>query len=235
MPQLVSSKNLLLSAEPVVVGVVNTQALLETLSQDAASLAGSCDAIELRLDTIGLPASVLRPLAERLSLPRIITARHPEEGGDGQLDTAERTALLEDHLDIAALMDVELRSVPDMLPLVRKAQTKGISVIGSFHDFHSTPSEDVLQGAVDFGLQFKLDAVKIATMLHGPADLARLINLLSKERRLPISVMGMGNLGKVSRPVLARCGSILNYGFLGEANAPGQLSARRLKEWLSEA
>jgi 3-dehydroquinate dehydratase-1 len=87
---------------------------------------------------------------------------------------------------------------------------------------------------VDVALQFKFDAVKIATTLHSADDLARLLHLLAGEKRIPLSVMGMGGLGRVSRITLARCGSILNYGYVGESNAAGQLPARRLKEMLKE-
>jgi 3-dehydroquinate dehydratase-1 len=46
--------------------------------------------------------------------------------------------------------------------------------------------------------------------------------------------MGMGGLGRVSRLTLAKLGSLLNYGFLGEANAPGQWPARQLKDLLND-
>jgi 3-dehydroquinate dehydratase-1 len=142
--------------------------------------------------------------------------------------------LLESCLDLAALVDVELRSAMELQGVISKAKARGIGIIGSYHDFNATPSDDVLRGAVDFGLQFKLDAVKIATTLQSGEDLARLIKLLHQEKRIPLSVMGMGGLGRVSRITLARCGSILNYGYIGESNAPGQWPARRLKELLKE-
>lgn len=233
MAQYVSSKNLLHSTEPLVVGVVSTPGTLLGLSEITA-LAPECDVLELRLDSLGLSAAEVHAQAAKLSLPFLITARHPEEGGNGNLSAAERSALLESHLDLAALVDIELRSAMDLQGVISKAKSRGIGVMGSFHDFNSTPGDEVLRGAVDFGLQFKLDAVKIATTLHSAADLARLVHLLGTEKRIPLSVMGMGGLGRVSRITLARCGSILNYGYLGESNAPGQLPAGRLKEILKE-
>ena len=230
MPQLLSSKNLLHSHEPLVVGALSTAEQL----REPAPTAEDCDVIELRLDSIALPPEESHALAAQLKLPLLITARHPYEGGHGNLDTAQRTALLESHLDLAALMDLELLSVPDMQPLIAKAKARSVGVIGSYHDFNATPSDDVLRGAVDFGLQFKLDAVKIATTLQSPGDLARLIQLLEKEKRIRLSVMGMGQLGRASRLVLARCGSLLNYGYLGTSNAPGQWPARQLKQLLKE-
>jgi 3-dehydroquinate dehydratase-1 len=131
-------------------------------------------------------------------------------------------------------MDVELRSATEMLPLIRKAQGQGVKVLGSFHDFAITPSDAVLQGAVDVALQHRLNGVKIAAKLLSGGDLARLLQLAATEKRLPFSLMGMGELGRVSRLALAKCGSVLNYGFLGQANAPGQWPASRLKELLRE-
>lgn len=233
MAQLVSSKNLLHSTHPLVVGAVSRPETLGSLA-GMADLPGECDVLELRLDSLALPSPDVHAQAASLGMPLLITARHPAEGGHGNLSAADRAALLESHLDIAALMDVELQSAMDLQPLIAKARNRGVGVIGSYHDFLATPGDDVLRGAVDFGLQFKLDAVKIATTLQKPEDLARLIHLLGSEKRIPLSVMGMGGLGRVSRLTLARCGSLLNYGYLGESNAPGQWPARRLKELLKE-
>jgi 3-dehydroquinate dehydratase-1 len=44
----------------------------------------------------------------------------------------------------------------------------------------------------------------------------------------------MGPLGKLSRLVLAKAGSCLNYGYLNTPNAPGQWPAARLKTLLEE-
>lgn len=194
----------------------------------------ACDVIELRLDTLKLPATEVRAALSGNSVPVLLTARHPAEGGQGSEDAAGRMALLEPLLDLAALMDIELRSAMDMRSLVQKAQGMGVRVIGSFHDFQATPGEEVLRGAINFAQPAGLDAVKLATFLNGPADLNRLITLTSETHRLRLSAMGMGPLGRVSRLVLAKCGSLLNYGYLGESNAPGQWPAPRLKELLAE-
>lgn len=194
----------------------------------------ACDVIELRLDTLKLPATDVRAALSGNSVPVLLTARHPAEGGQGSEDAAGRMALLEPLLDLAALMDIELRSAMDMRSLVQKAQGMGVRVIGSFHDFQATPGEEVLRGAINFAQPAGLDAVKLATFLNGPADLNRLITLTSETHRLRLSAMGMGPLGRVSRLVLAKCGSLLNYGYLGESNAPGQWPAPRLKELLAE-
>jgi 3-dehydroquinate dehydratase-1 len=60
------------------------------------------------------------------------------------------------------------------------------------------------------------------------------MKLAGGTHRLRLSVMGMGPWGRVSRLVLAKSGSLLNYGFIGTSNAPGQWPVARLKELLSE-
>jgi len=51
---------------------------------------------------------------------------------------------------------------------------------------------------------------------------------------LAVSSMGMGPLAPVSRQLLAQCGSVLNYGYLGNAaTAPGQWDSALLKTAIS--
>ncbi|HAL71316.1 MAG TPA: hypothetical protein DCP71_06035 [Verrucomicrobiales bacterium] len=235
MPQLLSSSNLLLSSRPLTVGVIPDPGTLQLwASLSPAQREASCDVIELRLDTLKTPVAEIRTALAGNSTPILLTARHPAEGGQGSEAAAGRIAQLEPLLDLATLMDIELRSAMDMRSLVQKAQGMGVRVIGSFHDFQATPGEEVLRGAINFAQPAGLDAVKLATFLNSSADLNRLITLTSEVHRLRLSSMGMGPLGRVSRLVLAKCGSLLNYGYLGEANAPGQWPAARLKELLAE-
>jgi len=235
MPQLLSSSDLLLSSRPLAVGVIPDPATLQLWAgMTVAQREASCDVIELRLDTLKIDPLDLRSALTGNQTPVLLTARHPAEGGQGTQEAAGRIALLEPLLDLAALVDIELRSAMEMRPLVQKAQGRGIRVMGSFHDFQTTPGEEVLRGAINFAQPAGLDAVKIATFMNNAADLTRMITLTSEVHRLRLSSMGMGPLGRVSRLVLAKCGSLLNYGYLGESNAPGQWPAARLKELLAE-
>lgn len=231
MAQLVSSKNLLMSSRPLAVGVISQP---ETLAALPFDLAQQCDAVELRLDLLGLSADVVRSAVANLGMPILLTARHPAEGGQGSEVAADRMAMIEPLLDLAALIDIELRSVAEMKPLIEKARARGIPVVGSFHDFHATPANEVLEGAIGYAENAGIDTVKIATFVNTTEDMIRLVNLVTAKRRLRLSVMGMGTWGRVSRLLLAKCGSLLNYGFLGDSNAPGQWPASQLKSLLAE-
>lgn len=235
MAQLVSSKNLLMSSRPLAVGVISDVAALDHFcGLDAPARAALCDLAEIRLDLLKLPAADLRSKLAGNTLPLLLTARHPAEGGQAPEDPAARGAMMEPLLDLAALIDLELRSAMPMQTTIQKARAVGVPVVGSFHDFQATPSDDVLLGAVNFGQQAGLDAVKIASYINTQDDLIRLMKLACGTHRLRLSVMGMGPWGRVSRLVLAKSGSLLNYGFIGTSNAPGQWPAARLKELLSE-
>lgn len=235
MAQLVSSKNLIMSTRPLAVGAISDASALEHFaSLDAAARTTLCDVVELRLDLLKMPAADIRAKLAGNTVPILLTARHPAEGGQGPEDPAGRAAMIEPLLDLAMLVDLELRSAMQMQGTLQKARAAGVPVVGSFHDFQATPSDDVLLGAVNFGQQAGLDAVKIATYLNTQDDLSRLMKLTSGSHRLRVSAMGMGPWGRVSRLVLAKCGSLLNYGFIGTSNAPGQWPVVRLKELLAE-
>ena len=205
-------------------------ALLET-----HSFPDIADFLEFRLDSLGDAAA---PLAEAVSaapVPAIITARHPAEGGDGALRIKARRMLLEDAFPHASAIDLELRSLLEgAADLAAAVKESGKLLILSSHDFEGTPSLDRLKDTIDTAADSGADVAKIASRISTPADLATLLQLVSDPAPIALSVMGMGSLGRVSRLLLAQCGSLLNYGYLAKENAPGQMSARRLKELILE-
>jgi 3-dehydroquinate dehydratase I len=66
--------------------------------------------------------------------------------------------------------------------------------------------------------------VKIAAHAAGPADTDRLIGFLRARRERGLIVIAMGPHGVASRVFCPLLGSLITYGFVGEAMAPGQLS-----------
>jgi 3-dehydroquinate dehydratase I len=106
--------------------------------------------------------------------------------------------------------------------------------VGSFHDFAGTPAADDLRRMRDMAFEAGADIVKFAATLHSTADLATLAALLEEPGHPPLSVMGMGKLGRISRLIFAQLGSVLNYGYLDRPTVPGQWKATRLKELIAE-
>ena len=116
--------------------------------------------------------------------------------------------------------------------LVQPARRHGVLVIASCHDFEGTPELDRLRTLEERGRRMGGDVVKIATMVNRPDELARLLAVPSQATG-PISVMGMGKWGAISRIALACAGSCMVYGSLGPATAPGQMSCRQLARELT--
>lgn len=216
---------------PQVVGTIHSPG---SLRRALRLKPGEVDFLEIRLDHL---ADDLRPLIRalpRLKFPLIVTARHPAEGGKHALPAARRAQLLVEFLPFATFIDVELRSVGPLASVVKIARSHEVRLIVSAHHFHSTPPITRLLESQRRQAKAGADVVKIATRASKPGDLAALLTLLAKRGKIPLSVMGMGQLGKASRLALAAGGSILNYGYLDEPNASGQWEATLLKKRIAE-
>jgi 3-dehydroquinate dehydratase type I len=132
--------------------------------------------------------------------PLIITARHPREGGANNLSLKQRHELLARFLPHARYVDVELRSAKALRSLLELARRKNVRRIISFHDFNSTPPLRSLRTKARAARSFDADIFKIATRTDTSAQLGRLLDFITDEDvDLPLSVMGIGKLGRSSR------------------------------------
>lgn len=209
-----------------VLGVIHTPA--------GFKLAGRAklDAVEVRVDILPRP-----PLPEEVSAlthPVVLTVRRFDEGGARPLTDGARLALYLELLPGASAIDLELKSVRSMGEAMEAAHKGGKSVILSFHDFQATPSLARLRQLVARARDEGADIVKIATKTEKPADIARLLTVLS-ETKHPLAVMGMGSLGRAARLLFACSGSVLNYGWLDKPLVPGQWSAVEFRDLLARA
>ncbi len=195
---------------------------------------GQVDLIELRVDSFSDNPVALYQEARKLKVPLIVTVRHPAEGGVNDLGFARRAELYAQFLPLAAYLDIELCSLEKLSSTVRAARAAGVLVIASFHDFKATPSAAKLRQIIRAAHRAGADICKIAARADTPAALASLFALLAEKPPLPLSVMGMGTFGKISRLVCAQAGSVLNYGYLDRANASGQWEATLLTKRLAE-
>ena len=214
-----------------VVGVVDSPAALARALRLAP---GAVDLLEIRVDAFALDTTDLLPALPQLNSPLIITVRHPAEGGANLLTPAKRRALFADFLPFATGIDVEMRSVSSLASIIAAARLRGVSVILSEHHFSTMPSEARLNLTIDRAQTAGADICKIAALTETTADLKRLLDLLIGRHRIPCSVMGMGNFGKISRVLFAFTGSVLSYGYLDQSNASGQWEATLLRQRLSE-
>ncbi|HJT45564.1 MAG TPA: type I 3-dehydroquinate dehydratase, partial [Chthoniobacterales bacterium] len=204
-------------SRPLLVGVIASTADLNA----ALKTKRLPDLFELRLDSLHPISADLEKEINRLRAPFIITARDPREGGTGKLSGNARRALLQRFLPRAKYIDVELRTARDFAALLDTAKKRKVRWVLSYHNFKSTPSSRSLCAKARRAKALGADVFKVATRTDTPAALSRLIGFITssgRAGRIPVSAMGIGNLGGISRLLLASCGSVLNYGSVDRPN-----------------
>lgn len=226
---MASLQHLLSTGRPLVVGTLHEPTALKWLREATKAGLRGLDVLEARLDCLGG-----LDLPSRWPLPVIATARHPGEGGCGNLSLSMRRRLLGEAIPWASAIDVELRSAKALATVVAQAHQHGRSVILSHHDFKSTPSLAVLKKLAARAASEGADVFKVAALLRDPRDLQRLIELQVSSPGVPVVAMGMGGAGRFSRLVLSGFGSPLCYGWLGKPQVSGQWPALRLRGLLAE-
>ena len=79
------------------------------------------------------------------------------------------------------------------------------------------------------------DVLKVAVMPKKAKDVLRLMSVTEEKNRQfpsPLVTMAMGDLGRLSRVSGRITGSVLTFGIVGDASAPGQLPVEELREML---
>jgi 3-dehydroquinate dehydratase-1 len=210
-----------------IVGVIASRADLDR----AMRMRRPPDLFEVRLDCLVRIIEQLENKLQRLRTPLIITARHPREGGANKLSLRQRRNLLIRFLPYAKYVDVELRSAFALDSFLRLAEQKKVGRIISFHSFKSTPSLRILSAKARAAERHAANIFKVATRTDTPVQLAGLLSFIeSKNVDLPVSAMGIGKLGAISRVLLARAGSVLVYASIaGGRHVEGQLSFEQVR------
>jgi len=200
------------------------------------------DVVEWRADfygDAGDSAKVVRTLEKLRAvlgrIPVLFTYRSAREGGRGTMPAEGYTAL---NLAAAAsgeadIVDVEIMSGDEVVAEnIANIHGKGAIVIGSYHDFEKTPSEQEIIGKLRRMQEAGADILKIAVMPRRKEDVITLISATEKmyeeyaER--PLVTMSMSGLGVASR-LFGECfGSSMTFGAVGETSAPGQIPVEQL-------
>ena len=185
----------------------------------AADIAGA-DCVEARLDYLEDPEESMNTRWDELGIPLIAACRGRDRGGmfEGSIDD-ELRILGRAAANGARFVDVDYRFARPF---------DGASVIGSFHSFGNTPAD--LETLMESICQKRISMAKVATMVNTWDDNRRLLELLGRRWSKPVVVIGMGDMGQITRIVGPLRGSALIYASSGCASAPGQLSLRELRQ-----
>jgi 3-dehydroquinate dehydratase-1 len=172
---------------------------------------------------------------EATGTPVILTIRSAAQGGrwtgsDADRLSAFKTAIADCQ---ASWVDVENDATIVDAVAAAIAARKSTRLIVSHHDFAGTPSLDALLAVVDRCHAIAGAVAKIATAVTTEDDRRTLLELLAR-RPDRTCVIGMGASADL-RVELAARGSLLAYGYLERATAPGQMSAAETHERLLAA
>ena len=200
----------------------------DTVSQTAlrAALDAGADLVELRVDTFTDTHidAVTQAVQCFSDVPTLGTIRYAAEDGSWQGTEAERLALFKAILPHVDAIDIEINADEIRDEVIAAAKVAGKTVITSFHNFKSTPSQEALQVIAQAGRDAGADIVKVAVYCATDADLQRLARFTLDNNQAPVVSIGMGPAGAVSRIFFPALGSCLTYTFLGAPTAPGQLN-----------
>jgi 3-dehydroquinate dehydratase/shikimate dehydrogenase len=183
----------------------------EVFSSDLAE----ADCVEIRLDYLSNPRDSVLARWDKLPIPVIATCRGKDRGGRFEGSTDEEIRILMYAVENGAkFVDLDYRIARAM---------PGAEVIASFHDFEGTAPD--LASLMDRICSSPGQIAKLAATVRSWDDNRRLLESLSGRWPKPVIVIGMGELGQVTRLVGPARGSYLTYaGLTPNAAAPGQLT-----------
>jgi 3-dehydroquinate dehydratase-1 len=125
------------------------------------------------------------------------------------------------------LVDFEMNNDPTHIAQVRAAsKTHGIGLVLSFHNFQSTPSQEVLSQRFAQAQSLGADVAKIAVMPQRLEDVLSVLGAtLESSQKLDIALvsMSMGGYGSLTRLFGWAFGSAMSFAVGATASAPGQV------------
>jgi 3-dehydroquinate dehydratase-1 len=218
---MITIGHLELGKSPCVAGVVDGILLLDDLldlKKKGLAL------IEIRADLIEKPLEcIVRYTADvktAVGLPMIGTVRENDRTRGKRMEIF--TALM----PLIDCVDIEL-GAPDAAEIAELAGSQGKILLVSDHDFEKTPDDQAQQSIVDRALGQGAQIVKVVTTAKTEDDAWRLLRF-ARDCKTPIVAFAMGTAGSFSRIKAGEYGSLITYGYIGKAVAPGQLSAEEL-------
>lgn len=190
------------------------------------------DILEVRTDMLGLTdpgdlAGLVQRLKAHTGLPIIVTNRCSKEGGQWKGSEASRMDVLVSAVPFADGVDVEL-SAPLRARVIQAVTSARKTLIISSHDFSATPSYRDMQSTLKLARAAGADIAKLAVTPVSSTDTLRLLTV-THDMDFPVCTIAMGKLGRHTRVVAPIYGSVLTYGAVDEAAAPGQLRIDELR------
>jgi 3-dehydroquinate dehydratase-1 len=211
--------------------IIGTVSKAGTLSEllNAPDKLEYCDIVELRFDEF-MDRQECLSLCKKLRqyTKVLLTIRTNREGGTWDINDDDRFELFNFFASDVDYFDIELKS--QLFKDYSKSDfNESVKIIASYHDYISTPDKDSIQHLINSGKNWGADIVKLAVTPKTQDELLLLESFLDQAN---LCLIGMGDIGVVSRSEFPTKGSVLTYGYLDDSAAPGQLSAKQLHDLL---
>jgi 3-dehydroquinate dehydratase-1 len=219
----------------------------DVLGELAAVVPKQPDVIEWRVDffaaiadTRGVIDTAKAMRAAANGIPIMFTRRSATEGGE-RVPLAEPDVVRLYEVVCAArcveIIDYELSNGDEGFRRLRTASREsGIAMIGSYHNFQSTPDTASLVAKFRDAQTRGADIGKVAVMPQAPNDALTLLAATyeaSQSLDIPLISMSMGGYGSVSRMVGIVFGSALTFAVGKSSSAPGQIPIEELRTVLA--
>jgi len=229
MPKI---KQSVLKKPCITVGTVSTPAGLKALTTPT----DDCDLIEVRVDSLraaGMEVAEVRAALRKRKHPTLLTLRTMVEGGDYPWKSTERILVFEELISCCDAVDLEIKNMKYVKPLLQIARDTQKRVILSTHSLERKLTKGKAERLVENFRAYRVDVYKIASLARTREDLMVLVDVLMQYPQLRLGMMATGPMAQLSRVVLPALGSKLVYGYIDEPAAPGQPSISEIKAALS--
>lgn len=231
--------------KPLVCVSVMDEERLDIVDEIKRLVENGVEMVEWRVDAfsgVKSPNAVRQVLQEIAPIIKdtilVFTFRSKEQGGECSLSSEKVYDLHQVAAEsrVVDFIDVEYFYTEDADVEIYNLQKMGVKVITSHHDFHETPSSDVLFMLLEQMNHSNADIVKMAMMPNSTEDVLRLLeetnHFHKRYPKQPLITMAMGKLGVISRVAGETFGSCVTFGAGKNASAPGQIEMKRLAQIL---
>ena len=216
-------KNLELGKIPRVAGVIDGPTTAARLRKFVDR---GVDIFEIRADLFNKPIDkvidYIQKIKPSISSPLIGTIRETD------FNRADRIGWYVSLSKYVDCIDVEL-GMSEWREVAGGIAGSSVIMMVSEHDFKCTPDIDGLRDIVNRSVDQGAEIVKIAVTANDVSDVTRLMRF-TEDCEIPLVVMAMGDIGRISRIAAPLFGSLFTYGYLREPLVSGQLSALSLAE-----
>ncbi len=172
--------------------------------------------------------------------PILFTRRSTLEGGEAiALVEADVVRLYEAVCAAGCvdMIDYEMCNDAALFARLRQAsRAHGMLMVGSYHNFKSTPDAATLVDKFAQAERLDADVAKVAVMPQGPQDVLTLLgatHTASQTVGLPVISMSMGAYGSLSRMMGWVYGSTVTFAVGKSSSAPGQVPIDELRQVLA--